>query len=115
MGNEPELPPLRRLIDALGAEKIRFQVAGMTAALLQGVPATTFDADLWLDLPERQYMRAMNIACELGGRMIANTVVELVDGTLVNFLYRVDGLASFGTEARRAVRMQWLGAEVRVL
>jgi DNA-binding GntR family transcriptional regulator len=33
--------------------------------------------------------------------MIANTVVELVDGTLVNFLYRVDGVASFRTEARR--------------
>lgn len=29
----------------------------MTAAVLQGTPVTTFDLDLWIDLPPRQYMR----------------------------------------------------------
>jgi hypothetical protein len=67
------------------------------------------------DLPERQYMRVINIARSLGAEMVANTVVELNDGALVNFLYRVDGLASFRTEAKRAVQITWLGATVKVL
>ncbi len=40
---------------ALSTEKIRFQLIGMSAAVLQGVPVATFDVDLWLDLPSRQY------------------------------------------------------------
>ena len=34
----------------------------MTAAVLQGAPVTTFDVDLWIDLPRREYMRVMNVA-----------------------------------------------------
>ena len=87
----------------------------MTAAILQGVPATTLDADLWIDLPPRQYMRVLNLCVRLGAQVVANTVVSLQDDTLVNFLYRVDGLASFATEARRAVTLDWLGMKVKVL
>jgi hypothetical protein len=87
----------------------------MTAAILQGVPATTLDADLWIDLPVRQYRRVLKLCLRLGARVVANTVVAMEDDTLVNFLYRVDGLASFGTEARRAVSMEWLGRKVKVL
>ena len=75
----------------------------MTAAILQGVPATTLDADLWIDLPERQYIRVLNLCKKLGAKVIANTVVALTDDTLVNFHYRVDGVASFETESRRVV------------
>jgi hypothetical protein len=87
----------------------------MTAAILQGVPATTLDADLWIDLPPRSYIRVLNLCVKLGARVLANTVVVLSDDTLVNFLYRVDGLASFATEARRSLVLTWLGSEVRVL
>jgi hypothetical protein len=45
-----ELSPLARLIHTLQQEKIRFQVAGMSAAILQRCPATTLDTDLWLDM-----------------------------------------------------------------
>jgi len=31
----------------------------MSAAILQGVPATTLDTDLWLDLPPRQSIRVL--------------------------------------------------------
>jgi hypothetical protein len=31
----------------------------MSAAILQGAPATTLDTDLWIDLPERQYVRVL--------------------------------------------------------
>ena len=87
----------------------------MSAAILQGVPATTLDTDLWIDLPPRQYIRVLDLAVELGAIIRANTVVELSDGSLVNFLYEVHGLFSFGAEYRRARRIRWLGAEVRVL
>ena len=48
-----ELSPLARLIHALRAEKIRFQIAGMSGAILQGVSATTLDRDIWVDLSAR--------------------------------------------------------------
>lgn len=87
----------------------------MSAAILQGTPATTIDTDIWLDLPERQYVRALDIAIQLGGQALAKTVVALRDGSLVNFLYRVDGLASFSTEYRRAAAVEIWGAKVKVI
>lgn len=110
-----ELSPLARLVHTLRTEKIRFQVAGMSGAILQGVPATTLDTDLWIDLPPRQYIRVLNLCVALGATVRANTVVELSDGSLVNFLYEVHGLRAFRTEYREARKLQWLGLEVRVL
>jgi hypothetical protein len=63
----------------------------MSAAILQGCPATTLDTDLWIDLPSRQYMRVLRLCQRLGAAMQANKVVVLTDGSMVNFLYRVDG------------------------
>lgn len=87
----------------------------MTAAILQGTPGMTFDTDLWVDLPERQYMRLINLSLRLGAEMVRQTIVTLSDGTMVNFCYRIDGVASFRTEYRRAERMEWHGVSVRVL
>jgi len=87
----------------------------MSAAILQGVPATTLDTDLWLDLPERQYIRVLNLCSGLGAGIRANTVVELSDGSLVNFLYQVDGLKAFEQEFKNALRLSWLGMKAPVL
>jgi hypothetical protein len=87
----------------------------MSGAILQGVPATTLDTDIWIDLPSRQYITMLNLCRKLGAGIRANTVVELTDGSLVNFLYRVDGLKSFNEEYRHALRLRWLGTEVVVL
>jgi len=35
------------------------------------------------------------LALRLGAQMVRNTVVELRDGTLVNFVYEVTGLPAF--------------------
>ena len=51
---------------ALGDEEIRCIVIGMSAASIQGVPGSTVDVDLWLDLAPRQYMRAINVAVRDG-------------------------------------------------
>lgn len=87
----------------------------MSAAILQGVPATTLDTDLWVDLPSRQYVRILNICRRLGATIVANTVVELSDGSLVNFLYEVHGLAGFAREFKRARKLRWVGLTVPVL
>ena len=115
MGDAPSPSPLARLVDALTEEGIRFQFAGMTAAILQGVPATTLDTDIWLELPERRYVKALDIAKKLGAEILARTVVALADDTLVNFLYRIDGLKSFADEYEKAVELNWNGREIRVL
>src|ERR1051325_9582062 len=69
MADERGLSPLAELLGALSAEKIRFQVIGMTAANLQGVPGSTIDVDLWLDLSPRQYMKAVNVAVRSGAQI----------------------------------------------
>jgi hypothetical protein len=100
---------------ALRAEKIRYQLIGMSAAVLQGVPVTTIDVDFWLDLPARQYMRAVNVARSLGAKMVRNTIVELADGTLVNFIFEVTGLESFAAEFRRARKLKFHGLTVPIM
>jgi hypothetical protein len=87
----------------------------MSGAILQGVPATTLDTDVWIDLPSRQYIRVLNLCRSLGADIRANTVVDLSDGSTVNFLYEVHGLRSFDYEYQRARKLKWLGTEVAVL
>jgi hypothetical protein len=115
MAHERDLSPLARLMGALGAEKIKFQLIGMSAAVLQGAPVATIDVDFWLDLPARQYMRAVNVARSLGATMLRNTIVELSDGTLVNFIYEVTGLKSFSVEFRKAKRLEFHGLRIPVM
>jgi len=38
----------------------------MSAAILQGCPATTLDTDLWIDLPPREYMRVLRLCLKPG-------------------------------------------------
>ena len=87
----------------------------MMGAVLQGVPAVTFDVDLWVDLRPRQYMRVLNLARRLGGEVIANTVVAFGGEVTVNFIYAVTGLRSFHAEYRAAEHLRWGRHEVAVL
>jgi hypothetical protein len=87
----------------------------MSAAILQGAPATTLDTDIWIDLPERQYLRVLEISKRVGATPLAPTAVALPDDSMVNFLYRVDGVADFATEFRKACRVKLHGVEVAAL
>ena len=87
----------------------------MSAAILQGVPATTLDTEIWIDVPPRQYIRILNLCRGLGAEIRANTVVDLSDGSTVNFLYEVHGLRSFAREFHSAKKIRWLETEVAVL
>jgi len=64
----------------------------MSAAILQGYPATTLDTDLWIDLPVRRYMRVLRLCRSLGATLHANTVAELSDGSANR---RVIGLLNY--------------------
>jgi hypothetical protein len=110
-----KLSPLARLVHTLQQEGIRFQIAGMSAAILQGVPSTTLDTDIWVDLKERQYLRVLQLCKKQGAEILAPTAVALSDDSLINFLYRVDGLKSFDIEWKRSRRLKWFGTIVHVL
>ena len=49
------------------------QLVGMAAAILQGVPATTLDTDIWVDVPERHYLRFIDLSLKLGATMVGQT------------------------------------------
>ena len=115
IGDAGQLSPLARLIQLLGQEKIRFQIVGMTAAAMQGVIMGTLDTDIWVDLPERQYIRLLNIIAKLGGTSLSQTVYVLSDGKLVNFLFKVHGVGSFSAEYKRAVKAKLEGLTVKAL
>jgi len=110
-----DLSPLARLVQLLGEEGIRFQMVGMSAAIIQGVPATTIDTDFWVDLPERRYVQLMKLVKDLGGEVLAPTMYALRDGSLVNFIFKMTGLKSFDREYADSRELSWNGIKVHVL
>jgi hypothetical protein len=48
-------------------------------------------------------------------KTVRNTVVELSDGMLVNFIYEVTGLGSFAAELKNAHKMRFHGCEIPVM
>jgi len=116
MATQRKLHPVARLLEALEAEKIRYMLIGMSAAIVQGVMGTTMDVDIWVDLPPRQYMRVQNLARSIGCVIGANTVVYTSDGTPVNFIFGdVGGIDSFKAESRHAKKMIFRGKKISVL
>jgi predicted nucleotidyltransferase len=107
--------PVGELCAALHKKKIRFLIVGGAAAVLHGAPVSTFDADIWVDLPERQYVRILAIGQQIGANILSRNVLGLRNDQRVDFLYRIDGLASFATEWRRAEKMIFGGQSVKVL
>ena len=115
MATQRRLHPVARLLEALEAEKVRYMLIGMSAAIVQGVMETTLDVDLWIDLPSRQYLRVQNLARSIGCTPAANTVVYTSDGTPVNFVFEVGGLGPFGRELKYARQMKFHGKKIPVL
>lgn len=107
--------PVGQFFAALHTAKIRFLIVGGTAASLHGAPMATIDVDIWIDLPERQYVRLLAIAKKLGAEILSENVICLRGDQRVDFLYRIDGLASFATEWKKAAKMTWVGQPVKVL
>jgi len=60
-------------------------------------------------------MSPVNVALRCGAEMVRNTIVELSDGMLVNFIYEVTGLGSFASELRKAHKLRFHGCEIPVM
>lgn len=113
IGEKPR--PLVQLFGALQTEGIRFMLAGMSAANLQGVLQSTIDVDIWIGLPPRQYMRVINVCRRLGATLKSPNKVYLNDNTPIDFIYEVTGLRTFDWEFQRAERLLFHGVNIPVL
>ena len=107
--------PIVQLFAALQAEGIKFMVAGMSAANLQGVLASTVDVDVWIGLPARQYMRVINVCRKLKATIQSPNKIYLSDDTPVDFIFEVNGLPAFEKEYPRAKWLSFHGKKIPVL
>jgi hypothetical protein len=67
MPNQPAISALGAFLKALEEEKIPCILIRMMAAIEQGAPLMTVDYDFWIKLPERQYVRLLNIRAQAEG------------------------------------------------
>ena len=107
--------PLGAFLKALGKEKIDCILIGAMAAIEQGAPLMTVDYDLWVRLPERQYVRLLGIVQKQGGSIRARTVYELSDGTQVNAVFKPDGLRTFEAEWKMSPVRKLENVQIKVL
>jgi hypothetical protein len=107
--------PVVQLFTALQAEGLSFMVAGMSAANLQGVLASTVDVDVWIGLPARQYMRVINLCRKLNATVQSPNKIYLSDQTPVDFIYEIHGLQPFEKEYARAQWLPFHGLKIPVL
>ena len=111
-------PAERELLRALDALEVRFLIVGMAAALLEGVPGTTQDLDLWFgDVDEARLREAARRAggfytSGLGMRApaVGGEGLDRLDLVLT-----AHGLDSFDDEYRRARECDVDGLRVKVL
>jgi hypothetical protein len=87
----------------------------MTAAVLQGVPVTTADVDVWIGAPQGEHDAVLRICHRLGAAILTDHIVELSDGSQLHFTYSIGGLKSFAREKKRARRLRWMGRFISVL
>jgi hypothetical protein len=92
IGAEPQ--PLVQLLAALEAEGIRFMLAGMSAANLQGVLEDQPGIDTMDRTSSRQYIRVINLCNKLGATLHSANGWYLSDDTPVDFIYEISGLSA---------------------
>lgn len=107
-----------RFVETLVEEGVEFLVVGLAAAALQGAPAVTQDVDLWFrDLTDPRLGKALRRVGAIYIPPRADQPPLLAGGgaELFDVVTHMDGLRSFGVEARRALRVPLGGVEVPVL
>ena len=115
LGIQSRSAALLQLICALNKARVPYQIIGMGAAVLQGVPVVTQDLDLWIGRPMSGHDEILLICHNLGAKMLDDFRVLLPDTTLVNFTYHVDGLGRFSDEVKKSRRLKLFGQRIPVL
>jgi hypothetical protein len=102
MASESGVSALGRFLHALREEKIPFLIAGMTAAVLQGVPVTTSDVDFWIGTSQSENDAVLRICHRLGAVILTDHIAELPDGAQLHFAYSMGGakILCVGEKAR---------------
>lgn len=108
------------LFKALTEAQVPFMVVGLSAALLQGVPAVTQDIDLWVqDLKNPAFAKAVEQA---GAIYIPPGVAGMNPPLLAGQEFRgidlvtsCQGLSTFEEEAKKALSVEIRGLRVLVL
>ena len=85
------------------------------AAVEQGAPLTPIDYDFWVNLPERQSVRLLQIVRNQGGTILARTLYELENGTQVKAVFAPSGLRAFRTELRSCEHRLIEGVRISIL
>lgn len=105
--SEPELAFLREL-DRRG---VRFLVVGMSAAILQGVPGTTQDVDLWFEsLGDDRIGEAARAAGGFWATRMSPPMLGGVLGERFDVVTKMDGLEDFRSEYARS-KPQWVSGQ----
>ncbi|MDQ3033117.1 MAG: nucleotidyltransferase [Myxococcota bacterium] len=110
--SDPEIAFLRAL-DAVG---VRYLLVGMSAAILQGVPGTTQDVDLWFESLADH--RIGEVARQVGGFWATRMNPPMLGGLLsdrFDVVVRMSGLEDFDSEYARARTEVVSGVAVKVL
>ena len=107
--------PLLQLISAFYKARIPFQIIGMGAAVLQGVPVVTQDLDIWIGREMARHDEVLLLCSNLGADIIDDFKAVLRDSTVLNFTYQVDGLRTFAEEMKSSKRLRFFGQTVPVL
>jgi hypothetical protein len=101
---------------ALDERGVRYLVVGMSAAILQGVPGTTQDVDLWFESLGDE--RIGEVARQVGGFFATRMSPPMLGGALgdrFDVVGHMSGLDSFDAEYGRAKTEVVSGVSVRVL
>ena len=109
-----------RLLETLTLEGVQFLIVGLSAALLQGVPAVTQDIDLWIeDLGDEKFLRAISKAGAIyippgvSGQnppMLAGQEFRGID-----LVSSCSGLGAIGEEINNAIQVRIRNIEVFIL
>ena len=101
-------PEILKLFDELNARGVRYMVVGMASAIMQGVPATTQDIDLWF---ERKSDPGLAEAVQMVGGVFAwRANPPMITGSkildMIDIVSRCSGLGSFDDEYQDVLTLE---------
>lgn len=103
-------------LKALDERGVRYLVVGMSAALMQGVPGSTIDIDLWFESLTDE--RIADAARNMGGFVVTRSQPPLLGGPFgdrFDLVTHMSGLPDFDAEYAKSLAIDLGNATVRVL
>ena len=101
-------PEILALFDELNSRKVRYMVVGMASAIMQGVPATTQDIDVWFEhYSDPGVLEAVQ---SVGGMLAWRASPPAITGSkaldMIDVVTRCSGLGTFEDEYRGVATLE---------